>query len=176
MGYSVMASFLNMESKDQMFDFLKENYKDANTLTGKTYYNFARGPTDDLSYAPKKGFFLGFDYNTSGFEREYAFQLCSWMAKTAGKTTKFAKKELPFIVYDGIENIALCEEGITLPKTISQRVVDKYGFCSSSPAFTSFARLEFQDSKDVEEAKDIIKNELIRLTNVYKENKNGTKI
>lgn len=163
-----MTPFSNKESQKKMLEFLKRNYKDANTLTGKDYYLYASDPTTNLSYSPKRGILIGFNYNAHGFEREYIFQICSWMAMVAGKTKKFEGKDLQFIIYDGVEDIVIAREKIEFKKGVDQRIVDEFGFCQS--VFASPLICEFEDG-GAEAAAKIIRNQLIELTDLYKKAK-----
>ncbi len=65
---------------------------------------------------------IGFDYKSSGFEREYIFSICRWMAMTVGLDGR------PVVVYDGIEEI-VCVEG---------NGIDAYG-CVVGPEVRRFA-------------------------------------
>jgi len=158
MGYSIMTPFETKEAQQKMLEFLKQNYKSPNELAGKDCYKFTRGPADDLSYgSEEEAFLIGFDYSSSGFEREYVHRMCSWMAMMDGKKKKFRERELPFMIYDGCDNVALAPEKMS----IDHRVVSDTGFWPWKEQFP----LNLLGSKKLSK---VIENELQRLTDLYK--------
>lgn len=156
-----MTPFESKEIQQKMLDFLKQNYKSPNALTGKDCFNFTRGPTDDLSYgSEEENFLVGFDYSGGGFEREYVHRMCSWMAMMDGKKKRFGDREFPFMIYDGCEDIALAAKKIE--ESIDHRVVSDTGFWPWTEQFPLFDRAEIGAFNRK------IKDELQCLTDLYK--------
>lgn len=100
MGYSIAVHVRNVKLRDQMMALLTREYRSWPVLNG--------GSADDPRYAsePKDGglsyshgrCIIGFDYNASGSEREYAYSLLRWIALKVGRSTPSARVQ--FYVYD----------------------------------------------------------------------------
>ena len=151
------------EKQQKMLKFLAEHFKSLNGLTGEKKYVYLRGPTDDLSYgADEEKFVIGFDYSGSDFDRAYAHRMCTWMALMDGKRKSFEGRDLPFIIYDGCEDIAVVQKKIS--KSIDHTVVDEDGFY---PLERDMAMLPIE-SAEFSRINSIMKTELQRLTEKYK--------
>jgi len=110
MGYTVATPIRNEQDQALMFEFLFNNFRHWDDLRHREsrYY---RGPSvnGDLDY-DKGPCRIGFDFSTSGFEREYIFAVCRWMALKVGRVDTFPTKcrpevkgAHPVIAYDGDE-------------------------------------------------------------------------
>ena len=111
MGYSVAVAVKSKKAKDEMLAFLAKNFRPWSTIAiegGLAGYEpgveYISGPTDDLSYDHGK-LRIGFDFSGGGGWREYAFQLCYWVALKVGRERILRKlgRVSPYIVYDGYE-------------------------------------------------------------------------
>ena len=144
MGYSIMTPFTSKNIRDRMLAFMQENYKPWSELDNREA-DYTRGPLPgkELSYTNGKKLVIGFDYNTTGMEREYTWQVCLWMTATIGKG---------YIWYDGLEKIDSSEWKIDADGLfIIQR--DTCHFLSDK----EFAREE-----------SIVRNEIMRLNDLWR--------
>ena len=123
MGYSVYVEFKDEKSKDKMLAFMKQNYRELDTMVGfELITATAATLDDDLSYANKKHIHIvGFDYQSwvDAYERNYLNAITRWMALNSGC-------ERPCIVYDGCENMWLTD-------------VDEHGYREFKP-YGSFVK------------------------------------
>lgn len=86
-----------------MSKFLKANYRKWPEISPKPCESYLRGPmSNDFSY-DGGNCRIGYDFNASGYEREYAFTIVRWIALKAGKLRAFQDPtgEFPFYAYDG---------------------------------------------------------------------------
>lgn len=149
------------EKQQKMLKFLAEHFKSLNDLTREKKYVYTRGPTDDLSYGPKKEkSVIGFDYTGGDFGRAYAHRMCTWMALIDGKRKIFKGQTLPFIIYDGDEDILVVQKKMS--QDIDHVVVDENGFYPMEQDMATLLISEFR------RINSIMKTELQRLTEIYK--------
>jgi hypothetical protein len=114
MGYTIAAHARTEELREQMLRFMNDQYQPwAKVMAGPPSGDFdgsASNPTTDLSY-DKVELVIGFDYSgLSGWEREYVYAACRWMAIKIGKRkAEFPQRDgralafdsqVPYIVYD----------------------------------------------------------------------------
>lgn len=116
MGYTIATPVKSEMAKCKMMAFLKKNFRHFPELEGrkKTAAVYYYGPIPNgkkcgLSYDSGKCR-IGFDYNASGYERDYIFTICRWIALKVGRLYTFPTKnradlqgDFPVIVYDGDE-------------------------------------------------------------------------
>lgn len=151
------------EKQHKMLEFLAGHFKSLSDLTGRKDYVDTRGPTDHLSYgSDEERFVIGFDYSGGGFDREYVHRVCAWMALIDGKRKKFNDRELPYVIYDGCEDIAIVQKKIS--KDIDHIVVDENGFHPMERDLLSL----LVDSVEFRRTNSIMKKEFQRLTQAYK--------
>lgn len=169
MGYSIMTPFKSRKSQQKMLDFLTENFRGAHELSGKDYHKYLRGPivNKDISYGSRKERnIIGFDYTGVGFCREYGFRICSWMAVTEGKRKIVGGREIPFMIYDGEEDILLLREQPIGERREDCVVTDEVGFYQLHETF-------FEPELSRKDADKLIQEELNRLSKLYRKLENG---
>lgn len=110
MGYSVAVPVRSEKLRHKMQTFMDENFRDTTILFPKVYkYSDASNPTNNLAYDHGKCR-IGFNFNTSGSERQYIFALTRWMALQIGRKRTLqifrgtdTRASVPYYVYDGDE-------------------------------------------------------------------------
>lgn len=129
MGYSLSTIAKSKALQQRMLDFMEKHYIPAwKVLEEKEHAEFISVPMDDLSYAHHKNQ-IGFDFNASGFEREYMFTVTRWMALKVGRLTKAAKLDdkvvkfgvppAPYILYDGGDHWPVLDRPLSqIPKRL----------------------------------------------------------
>ncbi len=180
MGYSIAVWCKSKEAKDKMYSFMLKNYKEPKNLFN-VKNNYSRF-TDDLSYEHNK-FALGFDYSAGIIERYYIYCVCCWMAINVGKRKRVGNKRIPYYVYDGCEktllilvrNVNIDTENY-VKKQVSFRfecpelgvdIVDRLGFFRIEDR--NREAMEKLIERSVDEVDNLVKNELIRLNDLWKE-------
>lgn len=104
MGYSIATPVRSEKAHREMLAFLKENYRPWGKVIGNDDAGgYITEPTSDLSYDHSKRK-IGFDYNASGGERQYAFAIVRWIALKVGRRTA---AKTPYYVYDGHERVGI---------------------------------------------------------------------
>lgn len=165
MGYSVAAVFTNNAEVAAMRRFLKKNFRDWSVLIGEKD-DYLRGPASDLSYDHGR-FRLGFDYNTGGAERQYAFAVVRWMAL---RSKKVDRKERSFYVYDGHERTFLAIINTKPPGKIpfDPKTEESVEQCDSNGMSWDFV-LDADKYKHLASKKElkIIADELQRLSDLW---------
>lgn len=112
MGYTVTAPVRDEVARREMSAFLKVHYRKWPAVCGKKCGSYLRGPISrDFSYDRGKCR-IGFDYNASGFERQYAYAVCRWIALKVGKVGTYPDKffpglngRFPIIAIDGSDDL-----------------------------------------------------------------------
>lgn len=113
MGYSLSTIAKSKSAQKRMLAFMEKHYIPAWKVLGEEEHSeFISEPSEDLSYAHNK-LQIGFDFNASGFEREYMFTLTHWMALKIGRRTNVVTMDekrveirgepFPYILYDGYD-------------------------------------------------------------------------
>lgn len=133
MGYSIATPIRSDALHTKMLAFLDREWQPFPVLAGRPRNSptYIRGPlSGDLSYDHGKRR-IGFDYGpVSGYEREYAFATCRWMALRVGQRKRFDGLDglVPYYVYDGYENTPVLIES-EWPKSVKKKysVSDEYG-------------------------------------------------
>ena len=111
-----MTPFPNKKAQQSMQAFLRQQLRRLNEITGNTEHGmYMSDPKTSLAYGTHKEKVIGFDYKTVHYDREYCYLLCQWMAINAGKTKSFKGNILPYIIYDGIEDIPIASVKDTHP-------------------------------------------------------------
>lgn len=108
MGYSIAVPVRGEKLRQKMQAFMDEHYRDTVELFPKVYkYSDASKPTANLAYDDGKCR-IGFNYNTSGSERQYIFALTRWMCLQVGRTKRLEifhgsgiVEKVPYYVYEG---------------------------------------------------------------------------
>lgn len=122
MGYSIHAPCKTKKARDEMFAFLKKNYRPFSVLAAGSgclseiadqsdldnrewkHTDGIRGPLkEDMSYVAEGACYIGFDFGTSGGgQGHWMKDFCRWVATKVGKTHQFAVVEgkVPYIIYD----------------------------------------------------------------------------
>lgn len=163
MSYSV-AIRCSRKKKEQMWKFLKDNYKEPSALFGETQ---ASTLTDDLSYDDSEQAF-GFDYQSwiGMTERHYVFCVVKWMALKIGRKKKFKRistvESIPYIVHDGNEFIPVLANS-----EWKTRVRDSYKWALVDDNGYRTIRLSPRTIKDIKS----IDKELTELNTKYCEGK-----
>jgi hypothetical protein len=167
MGYSIMTPFKNAEERDKMFDFLTKNFVDMDKLLGtEGKWRYTGGPykNEDIGYGPNsKVEVIGFNYNSGDIDREYAFQMCYWMAKMYGRKKMFKelKEKREYIIYDGCDDVVLISEG--------QKLEDTDYICTNEIGFHQKKLNAFDILGGWKQYYNKIHEELKRLTGLWKE-------
>jgi len=168
MGYSIMTPFSNEKNKNEMLEFLRNNYRNAWQVLELEDETEISAPTDNFPYIHEKGNYVGFNYHRTTIEREYAFLLCKWMAKMNGKLMKTnTYQKIPYILYDGVARIGLVEEKI---KNEEEKIkIEEVGRDGYSPLPEKMSFLYDDYGTSYKEGERKIQHELIRLTKLWKE-------
>lgn len=88
MGYTISVKLVP-ELREKMLTFMAREFKPWSVLTGAVHdYVSPLLADDELEYCPKKGH-IGFNYNASMFEREYAFSVIRWIALKADERRQY---------------------------------------------------------------------------------------
>jgi hypothetical protein len=124
MGYTIAVHARTPQLQERMLRFMGNHYRSWREITGAgqpgDFDGSALGPTSELSY-DKSEVPIGFDYGgLSGWEREYVYAVCRWMAIRVGKrkatfrtqsgsvgTAVDLAEEIPYLVYDEDQEIPI---------------------------------------------------------------------
>lgn len=176
MGYSITTPIYGTKKRDKLFDFLESHFVYPHKILGhKVSYSCLK--KGDFSYDSGRCC-IGFDYSAIfGFEREYIYTICRWLALKQGrKQKKFdgftSNIDLPYIIYDGIDKFPVILRGtIEVTEEMEWAVVDQYGW---KPCAYEYELNNIDDEnakKKLKEESDWIKEnihrEIIRLDEVY---------
>lgn len=82
MGYSISVRFPSVELKDRVFNFLDSNFRNWEELTGQSQLD-AKYIEEDagIAYGSDECPSIGFNYTSTTIGVEYAWRICTWMAK-----------------------------------------------------------------------------------------------
>jgi hypothetical protein len=157
MGYSVIAEFPSVETQDKMLSFLHNNLTPlTEILQEETLY--VRGPVADPSYCADShaNRVVGFDFTTSNpLQSRMAYLLCYWMARRIPGT---------IVWYDGEDKLEIpaeCDDDGFHPLEKLELLQ-----LNRSPQLGKYLRPEIAEIKT---RNPRVKNELNRLTNLWKE-------
>ncbi len=169
MGYSISAKFPSEELRDEVLAFLDKNFRDWVTLLGLSdEVEYVRGPTDDVSYGLDNIPLIGFDFSTTNTAVQYAYRICTWMAVLISQLKNcdacalrldcLTRPDCPLecINYDGCEDIPLEEF----------KELDEIGFY---PLTKRNIFLRWLEDKDLPKFNKLVKNELQRLTDLWRQ-------
>lgn len=166
MGYSINTVFTSSVECNRMLTFRNKYFKSWDDLSGEK--NDVRGPDIDPSYYPKQyKYVLGFDYIHRGIPSvEYAYMLSFWMAINAGMRENINNNKIPFVNYDGEENIYLNVNNqiSTFPVKTTFINVDELGFRPLTKK-----HIIMTGSDQIYYYNHMIHEELKRLDQLYKE-------
>lgn len=140
MGYSIYTPIASKSQENQMFKFLKKEFKHYDELIGNISDNRLITDICTAKGIYTKGSKIGFHYNscwgaTNSFEREYYYTVLNWIALKVGKTKSNFKYEfekfkpydpVPYISYNGMEDWPVLVKRPYNEK-YKWRWVDKYG-------------------------------------------------
>src|SRR3989338_5027192 len=160
MGYSILTPFANKQDQQCMLQFLQQHYRNEIKVLQYQDISGLSSPTDKPNYdSEKEPLCVGFDYKTwAAAGRAYAFRVCSWMAVHGGKQKRFSKHTLPYIIYDGHEDIAITSQPVQIKQDHS--LVDEIGFYPLKEYELAPANIPHADN--------LIRNELKRLTQLWR--------
>jgi len=177
MSYSIMTPFKDNKTRDQMLDFLINHYHNPHRLFGEKSL-FVSEPLIEPSYGPEEGPVpvVGFNYYDGGLQREYVWQVCKWMALTAGKKDRLLvqfgdEQEYPYIIYDGFQKVGLTDDESLIARINSYRD-DTIGWSkagTNGACEISFTAVPLLKRKRQKLAK-IINEEFSRLTELWEGN------
>ena len=173
MGYDIATPFSNKDKQRRMLNFLKKEFRTLNELTESREYLYVSSKPEterELFMSPKRLPIIGFHYNSScsSIEREYAWNVCTWMAIQDGARTRTSTGKRPYIFYDN-EKIVLVEDKES-EKSEGRRVVDRIGFhpLSLKQKYVDYSgEFHIMDAKEVDKANRVLRAELERLTELY---------
>jgi hypothetical protein len=158
MGYSLSTVAKSKAAQERMLAFMEKHYEPAWKVRGlKEGAEFISAPMDDLSYAHSKNQ-IGFDFNASGFEREYMFTVTHWMALKIGRLTDSAKLDdedvffggdpAPFILYDGDDRWPVLNRPLKeIPKRLHWCGTDRLGMRRDKKYSNLVDEIMFKDQK-----------------------------
>jgi hypothetical protein len=170
MGYSIATPIRSDALHTKMLAFLDREWQPFPVLAGRPRNSptYIRGPlSGDLSYDHGKRR-IGFDYGAvSGYEREYAFATCRWMALRVGQRKRFEGLDrlVPYYIYDGHEAtpvLIAAEWANSVKKKYS--VSDEYGLrLDDNPDI----KLHLLVNKDAVDLSDVLRTEFKRLDEAW---------
>lgn len=181
-GYTIATPCRSYPALAKMMAFWAENYRSWPALWGQPNGPcYVSSPRDkDLSY-DSGSCRIGFDYNASGGEWEYAYGLCRFMALRVGRLKRFEGFEdpAPYMVYDGHESWPVLNrsEWVLVPKRWTWSFVGPTGYRPSTQtrSLLRCAKKYGKNSSDwypeaLEESKQedvVIRRELNRLAKLW---------
>lgn len=176
MGYSAAVRIRSRKLRDEMYEFLQNNYRKPSEVFKELGYDSSRLVTDGHMAYDEGKCSIGFNYSCMGeAENQYVYCVLYWIALHAGKRRRFKKlgASVPYIVYDGYEawpRLLRDEWKDKVPKDFEWCLVDRHGFKTCrryglrSKVYESLAALL---GRSLKEQDDMVLSELKRLSELW---------
>lgn len=183
MGYTVFAKLKTPEVTKAFFDFLNDNSFGINSVIKSKFETYPVDDdrhsslriSDELSYIgdlKKVDNLIGFDYNASGVEREFCFEVVRMMQSEEGSGDYYYYDGSPFKVgpptlREKIRDLATKYNEQDKLNGRSKTVDDHIN------SLTMMSCFSYDSSITPDQLLDIIDNEVKRLRELWKKNKNN---